>query len=556
VIRRGPRTVCEACELRREFEGSLTSEQKYRQLFERANDLVFTLDLQGNFTSVNNAVERISGYVREDVLAMNLAALAAPECRDLIGERIQRAVGGETISDFELPISTKDGRRVFLEIGARLSFQNGVPVGMQGIARDITERKRLEEHLRHTQKMEAIGELAAGLAHDFNNLLSAILGYTDLLKIKARPGDLAWEAAEVIETAGERAQELTDRLLGFARRGRSQNLPLDPHQVLREVIALLKRTLPKSISIRESFAAPDGSGTAASLVVGDPGQIHQVFLNLALNARDAMPGGGVLTFQTEAVTLDEQSCGLLAVSSPGSYLRVSVSDTGAGIPYEHQARVFEPFFTTKDNKKGTGMGLAMVYGIVKNHGGAVELVSQPGHGATFNIYLPLRAELAAPQAGKAADPIPKGSGRILVIDDEEVVCRTAVRMLEALGYQAIPVPDPREAIECYRKADGAFDLVVLDMIMPGMSGRECFYALREINSGIKAILTSGYAQEGVAQEALDAGMLGLLRKPYKLPQLAGAVARALAGDRPQPTAPPRKPPGKAQASPKTPSRRS
>ncbi len=499
----------------------LDCEQKYRQLFEEALDIVFTLDLEGNFTSVNKAGQRISGYTRNEILAMNLAGLVEPECLPSIKEKIQRALGGETIPPFELAVLTRDGRHALVEVSARLQFENGRPALIQGIARDITERKRLEEQLRHRQKMEAIGELASGVAHDFNNLLSAILGYADLLKAQSKPGDTTREAAEVIVKAGERAQQLTRRLLGFTPRGDGQNVAVDLHAVLREVAALLKPTFPKHIEIATRLEAE------SPVVLGDPDQMHQVFLNLALNARDAMPQGGMLTFQTEASELNEQSAARLGATSPGSYLRVSVTDTGVGIPSEHQPRIFEPFFTTKERGKGAGIGLSVVYGIVKNHGGAIEVLSQPGQGTAFRIYLPFHADTPIAAAPARAANRLRGAGRVLVIDDEEIVCRVTTSMLESLGYQVVWIPDPRQAVEVYRKASAAFDLVIVDMIMPGLGGIACFRALREINPTVKAILSSGFAQDAAVEQALQAGMLAVLPKPYQCEQLAEVVSAAL-----------------------------
>jgi len=498
----------------------LVSEQQYRRLFENAHDVIFVLDLGGNFVAVNKAAERISGYRRSELLGMNIAQVLDSAQAAYVFEHIQRALGGETQAEFELPIRTRDGRRVYLDVSARLEFSQGRPAAIQGIARDITERKQFEERLRQAQKMEAIGELASGVAHDFNNLLTAILGYTDLLRSAARPGDLAYEAAEVIQKAGERAQQLAARLLGFARRGKAQDAAVDLHTLLGEVCDLLRRTLPKNISLLERYNAERATTR------GDPGQLHQVFLNLALNARDAMPEGGVLMIRTDTVTIEPESFRELGTSGPGPHLKVSVADTGVGIAPEHFPHLFKPFFTTKHSLGGTGMGLAMVYGIVKNHGGAVRVSSRPGQGSVFEVYLPLAGEdpaVAAPAHPRTG----RGEGTILVVDDEPMVAQTTARLLETLGYRAVFTEDPQQAVSMLRQDPGLFDLVILDMVMPGINGPRCLAAMREVRPDLPVLVTSGYAGEGAVARMQEAGAAGFLPKPYTLTQLAEAVRRAL-----------------------------
>jgi len=498
----------------------LASEQRYRRLFEDALDVIFTLDLRGNFTSLNRAAERVSGYKRSELLGASVNRLLEPEAARYVAERIQRALGGETTAEFELPILTKDGRRVFLDVSARLQFVNGRPAGVQGIARDITERKRLEEQVRQTQRLEAIGELAGGVAHDFNNLLSAILGYADLLKANSKSGELVYEAAGVIQNAGERAQQLSARLLGYARRGKSQHTAVDVHALLDELLALLERTLPKDITLVKSFGCPQAT------VMGDPGQLQQVFMNLALNARDAMPQGGTLSLLTELVELDTETFRLLGAAGPGPHVKISVSDTGVGIAPEILPRLFEPFFTTKGRSGGTGMGLAMVYGIVKNHGGAVEVHSQPSRGATFAVYLPSAPVLPLP-ARQATQAPARGTGCVLVVDDEETVGRATTRMLEFMGYQAVWAGDSQEAVEILRSAPDGFDIVLLDLLMPGLTGQDCYEAMKAVRPDLRVIVTSGYVEDGAAQRLLDMGAAAFLPKPFHLTQLSAVLQQVL-----------------------------
>ncbi len=383
------------------------------------------------------------------------------------------------------------------------------------------EKSKLEERLRQGQKMEAIGTLASGIAHDFNNLLTGILGYSSMLKLLAQPGDDVLEAAEAIGRAATRAAEFTKQILGFARRGKLQNTPVDVHHVIGDVAGILGRTIDKKIGIALSLHAE------SPVVTGDPSQLQQVVMNLAVNARDAMPTGGEIIFATEAVDLDEEYCRDHPHASPGRYLLVSVTDTGTGIPEEVRHRVFEPFFTTKGPGEGTGMGLAMAYGIVKNHDGFIEVYSEVGRGTTVKVYLPLCGEAIARDEGpRLAAPIP-GGGRILVVDDEEVVREVVERMLGCLGYEVACVHNGREAADHYGKHGPDIDLVILDMTMPVMDGGECFRALKGLDPEVKALLSTGHALNGTAQRLLDEGMLGFVQKPYVLAQLSEAVARAL-----------------------------
>ncbi|MDW8128946.1 MAG: PAS domain S-box protein [Bryobacterales bacterium] len=498
----------------------LDSEQRYRSLFENAHDVVFMLDLAGNILAVNRAAERVTGYRRQDLLGRSISDLLEPAAARYLSDRIQRALGGETSAQFELPVRARDGRLVHLDVSARLEFAGGKPAFIHGIARDVTERKRLEEQLREAQKMEAIGALASGVAHEFNNLLTAILGYADLLQSQGAKQDLVREAAEVIRKAAERARQLAARLLGMARRGKTQETAVDLHALLRELAALLSEALPKNIELIERYEAP------MACTLGDPGQLHQAFLNLALNARDAMPGGGVLMLRTEVVRLGPETYRDLGVPAPGPYVKVTVTDTGVGIAAEHLPHIFEPFFPTKARSRGTGMGLAMVHGIVKNHGGAVGVKSRPGQGSAFEVYLPLLESAApgtAPEDGRRKD----AGGAILVIDDEAIVGRTAVRLLEKLGYQAMFLTEARQALDLIRRDPTVFGLVLLDMVMPGMGGAQCLRELKSLCPGLPVVVATGYAEEGVMDRMRQEGAAGFLAKPFTLEQLAEAVRRAL-----------------------------
>jgi len=375
-----------------------------------------------------------------------------------------------------------------------------------------------EERLRQAQKMEAIGQLAGGIAHDFNNLLTGILGHASLLEAESPPGSEAAEAGATIADAARRASELTRRLLGFARRQPLRNVPFDAHAVVADVARLLARTLDARVAVRERRAA------ARAVVVGDPVQLQQALLNLAFNARDAMPEGGELTLETGLAERDEAWCGRHPGAQRGTHLVISVRDSGHGIAPELHDRVFEPFFTTKEVGKGTGLGLSMVYGIARAHGGGVDLASRPGEGACFAVSLPLAPEgvVAAPVAG-GAGPRPSGAGLVLVIDDDEVPRRAAAAMLRACGYEPVVVACGEDGLRWLEDHPGQARAVLLDVAMPGMDGVSCLAALRRLDPGLRVVFASGYAHDDEAQALVARGEATFLPKPYDQAQLAMAI---------------------------------
>jgi signal transduction histidine kinase/ActR/RegA family two-component response regulator len=381
------------------------------------------------------------------------------------------------------------------------------------------DQRKAEDAQRQSQKLESIGLLAGGVAHDFNNLLVGILGYADLLAAEAAPGTTAHEAATTILQAARRGSELTRQLLALARLGQHREERVDLHGVVEEAVRLLDRTLGKSIRLETRLAA------AAHVVRGDPGQLQQVILNLAVNARDAMPEGGTLTLATGEAQLDEGQ-GVTGLA-PGRYVALAVSDTGVGIPREHLVRLFDPFFTTKPAGKGSGLGLATAFGIVKGHGGVIHVESTVGAGSRFVVYLPLLAE----GAGVAPEPQevpPRGTGTVLVVDDEELVRRTAGRVLASLGYEPVLVAGGREALDWLAGRTAPPAAVLLDLSMPEMDGRTCFRELRKVQPGVRVVICSGFSQTGAAQELLAAGAVAFVQKPYRTVELARAMVTAVA----------------------------
>jgi PAS domain S-box-containing protein len=439
-----------------------------------------------------------------------------------------RIIGCLNVASHTLDVVPHENREALETLGAQIG---------SAIARIRAEEAKLaiEEQLRQSQKLEAIGTLAGGIAHDFNNLLTGILGSASLIKLRAEPGSELHGDTEVIETAAVRASELTRQLLGFARKGKLRNEAVDVHAVIHDVMSILKHTIDKRIRIECSTEA------RASLVMGDPSQLQQVILNLAVNASEAMPEGGTLSVGTAVVEKRSAEDRGPAKLAAGRYLVIRVADTGHGMPAEIQARVFEPFFTTKQRGQGTGMGLAVAYGIISSHGGGIELVSEPNRGALFTVYLPAAPDTAEVLSPDSSVTPSRGRGRILVVDDEQVVCRVAARMLRSLGYQVDSAHDGQAAIEHFRQHGQRIDLVILDLAMPVMSGRECFRLLQETSPEVRVLISSGHAVDHDAQQMLAQGARGFVQKPYVLQELAAAVAQALQDQSPTGASAPRRP---------------
>jgi PAS domain S-box-containing protein len=528
LLKRGDRIVGfqgsgrDVTERKKAYEALRRSEERFRELAEVLPEIVFEMNTEGKLTFVNKKAFDLTGYDAADFeKGFQAINLLVPEDRERAIKNIERVMKGAEPTDNEYTAQRRDGTTFPLMARSVPVVSDGNVVGLRGILIDMTERARLEEQLRHAAKMEAIGQLAGGIAHDFNNLLTGILGYSNLLKLRSEPGSEMHDAVKTIEGAAERAAELTNKLLGFARRGKQQIVSVDLHKTIYEVVSLLSRTIDKSIRISVQLTAE----TAVTL--GDPGQLQQVLLNLAINARDAMPEGGDLTFSTRRFRLDDEYCRTHPESIPGDYIAVEVADTGSGIPKEIVGRIYEPFFTTKPTGQGTGMGLSMVYGIVKNHGGEIEVSSDVGRGTVFRVLFPCREEYSPDDAEEAHRHPVGGVGSILVVDDEEVVRKTASNMLQRLGYEVTPVSRGSEAVEYYRKHGSEVDLVIIDLVMPDMDGGDCLDGLLHIDPDVRVLLSTGYGLDGRVQELLDKGGRGFIQKPYQLQELDVRVREAL-----------------------------
>ncbi|NOR44086.1 MAG: response regulator [Candidatus Delongbacteria bacterium] len=392
---------------------------------------------------------------------------------------------------------------------------------------DITERKKqeedklaLENRLRQSEKLQAIGQLAGGVAHDFNNQLTGIVGYADLLRYALQDNIELSHYVDNILIASKRSADLTNQLLAFARKGKYLSVEIDIHRTIMEVISLLQHFIDKRISLQEIFKANP------SIINGDPTQIQNALLNLALNARDAMPKGGVLTFATKIIELDEIFCSSKVDKIvPGKYIEISIIDTGIGMPEETQKRIFEPFFTTKEVGKGTGMGLAAVYGTIKNHKGAIDVYSKINKGTTIKAYLPLASSVGEIKIEKIPESVTFDKKlKVLFVDDEDIVCDIGKEMLEMRGHSVSVCKDGKEAIETYKKNWQDIELVILDMVMPKLVGADTFHAMKEINPNVKVLLSSGYSITGEAQNLLDQGAQGFIQKPFTIEELTKSIA--------------------------------
>ena len=498
------------------------SEDLFRGIFSHNPLGIAVIDYASQrFLQANEAFLQIVAYPLDELRQMTPDDLTHPD--DLAEE--QRL--NQSLRSGEIPIVAidkrylgKDGRiRLVRLVAAAIQAPDGTPTLAIGMVEDVTERRQMEERLRQSEKMASIGQLAGGIAHNFNNQLAGVMGYADLLLGKLDNETLRRYALGILK-GSRRCADLAAQLLAFARKGKYLLTPVDVHQIIAESAAVLGQSLDKRIEIRQHLDA--GSAT----VKGDPSQLQNLLLNLGLNARDAMPSGGQLFFETATVELAEEQAGPLGVG-PGRYLQVSVRDTGIGMSPETQKHLFEPFFTTKEPGQGTGLGLASVHGTVVSHGGAITVQTELGQGSTFTVVLPLdeAAALAAsvPEAAVRAG----GPARVLLVDDENIIVELGTDMLQDLGYEVVACRDGVEAVARYREDWPQIDLVILDVVMPKLGGRDAFAAMRKINPALKVLVSSGYSLDGEAREILDDGALGFLQKPFNQAELARKVAEAL-----------------------------
>jgi two-component system cell cycle sensor histidine kinase/response regulator CckA len=503
------------------------SEEKYRTILESIEEGYFEVDLAGNLTFLNDALCKISGYTRDEILGMNNRQYATPETAKKmykVFNQIYRTGKLAQVMDYE--IITKDRSKKILEMSAYpMRSLEGEPIGFRGVVRDVTERKEaekekktLEAQLQYAQRMEALGTLAGGIAHNFNNLLMGIQGNTTLMLLGADSGHRHYENLKKIEKLVDSGSRLTKQLLGYARKGQYEIKPISVNRVIEETSDTFGIT-KKDIAVHRELA------DNLHVVQADQGQIEQVLWNLYVNAADAMSAGGELFLKTRNVTSRNMKNKSYNVK-PGNYVLVTVRDTGIGMNRKTKEHIFEPFFSTKGLAKGTGLGLASVYGMIKAHGGYIDVESKKGRGTTFNIYLPASEkqilEKKVPQ-GK----IEEGHETVLLVDDEEMILEVSKPLLESLGYTVLVAKGGRETLEIYKENRNIIDMIILDMIMPDMSGGETFDHLREINPELRVLLSSGYTIDGQAKEILERGCDGFIQKPFDMEELSVKIREIL-----------------------------
>ena len=502
------------------------SEERYRLLFERNLAGVYRSTPDGRLLECNRAFAQMMGYASPaEAMAQPGASFhASHETREAFLEQLRRE---GSLVNFENQVRRKDGGLIWVVENVSLlrSEDDGEEI-LLGTVFDMTERRRLEEQLLQSQKMEAVGRLAGGIAHDFNNLLTAVAGYSDLLLRELPEGDPRRESAEEIQQAGNRAAALTQQLLAFSRRQVLEPRVLDLNAVITGMERMLRRVIGEDVELSTALDPELWRARA------DPGQIEQAILNLVVNARDAMPRGGRLTLETANVELDEKFAGHYATVHPGPHVMLAVSDTGVGMNADLQARLFEPFFTTKEHGKGTGLGLSTTYGIVKQSGGSIWVYSEPGHGTTFKIYLPRCEEpledRAAPPPVRESAP---GTETVLLVEDEPEVRRLVEKLLRLKGYRVLSAASPAEALAISKRHEAAVELLLTDVIMPGMNGRELSRVLAASRPRMKVLYMSGYTDAAMSQQGILPPGTAFLSKPFTPEALGRKVREVLDADR-------------------------
>jgi PAS domain S-box-containing protein len=510
---------------RKRTERDLVEERSFiTTVLEMTGSLVIVADVEGRVTRLNQAGEQTLGWSADAAVGRPIEEVLVPSDR---GDAVRRTLrwlreGGEPVHH-EGDWLARDGtiRRIAMT-GGTIRDANGSVRWVIATGQDVTERHRLEIQLARAHRLEGLGRLAGGIAHDFNNLLTPILGYTDLLLSDLPAGDRRAERLRQIHEAAERARNLTRQLLAFGRGQVMERRPVHLGEVLESFGRILRRTIREDIGIATTVDPGCGS------VVADPTQIEQILLNLALNAQDAMPGGGTLSLEVRDVEIDATWSARSQGLRPGRYVRLTVSDDGAGMDAETQRHMFEPFFTTKETGKGTGLGLATVYGIVHQLEGVVEVRSAPGAGTTFRIFLPrLEHEPAAAEPSRIPAPVARGHETVLVVEDNDMVRGLAVDVLREHGYTVLDALGPAEGLAMLEDPGRIVHLLLTDLIMPGFDGRELVRRAQAIRPGLRVVYMSGYADHIVERHGLQAGDVPFLHKPFSVAALTGRVREVL-----------------------------
>jgi PAS domain S-box-containing protein len=494
------------------------SEERFRLAFHTSPDVITITSVEnGRYIDINEGFTKVLGYTREDVIGKSALALNVwknPEDRQRLVDGIA-SVGH--VENLEAEFIGKGGRIRTGLMSARLMTINEEKVILM-ITREISKWKQMKQQLQQAHKFEAIATLAGGVAHDFNNLLMAIQGRASLINLDLEPSHPHVEHLKAIEEHIRSAANLTRQLLGFARGGKYQVTPTDLNELVDGSLKMFGRTR-KEIRIHAKFHDP------APIVDLDRTQIEQVMLNLYVNAWQAMPGGGEMFIETQIVDIDEGD-GARYRLGPGQYGKISVADTGMGMDASTRRKIFDPFFTTKGKSRGTGLGLASAYGIIKNHAGTIAVDSDIGQGATFHLYLPL-SDKAVHREPPSEDRFVKGSETLLLVDDEEMILDVGQAMMTTLGYRVITASGGVQALEVIKQSQDSIDLVILDLIMPDLNGGQTFDGIRAMRSDLPVLLSSGYSMDAQAQKIMNNGCNGFIQKPFNIVELSRAIRRIL-----------------------------
>ena len=510
------------------------SEARYRQLLNHAPSGIYEIDLaSGKFVSVNDVMCEYTGYTRHELLTMNALDILTEESQKKSLERFDRIQKGEAVpASVEYKIKTKHDHELWALLNTKfLHDEQGRPTKVLVVAHDITDQKRaqeekknLEYQLQQAQKMEAIGTLAGGIAHDFNNILSVIIGYTELILMNAHVDTEVRQNLKEIFSASKHARDMVKQILAFSRQNKQEPKPIQVAHIVKEATKMLRASLPATISIQQNIEKNTG------IIEADPTQIHQVLMNLCTNAAHAIDDkDGQLEISLANVELERPAAAEIPDLYPGSFLKLSVIDTGNGIAPEALPQIFNPYFTTKEKGEGTGLGLAVVQGIIKALNGAITVDSEVGKGSTFHVYLPtIKRELA--QEEEMPKPLPMGYERILFVDDEQPLVEIGKQMLERLGYKVDTRTSSIEALSLFTANPNRFDLVITDIVMPNMTGDKLADKLMGIRPDIPIVLCTGYSEKFTRKHASEMGIDAFLMKPLVMQDLASTVRQALSAN--------------------------
>jgi len=503
-----------------------SSEKRYREILDEIDDGYYEVDLNGSFTFFNTSLCEILGYAPDELRGMNYRALLdEANVASVYSLFNQVFTTGNVIKATDWELIRKDGSRRIVETSiALMRRDNARPYGFRGIARDITEQKRLQQQFIQSQKIETIGQLAGGIAHDFNNMLTPIMGYTELLLNKVAPGDPMRSSLDHIYRSAQRSRDLVRQLLAFARKQTLEMKALDLNAVITGFEQILRRTLHENVALSFNLAP------TLPTIMADAGQIEQIIMNLSVNAQDAMPEGGTLCIETREVYLDETYVKMHKDGAVGLHCVLAISDTGTGMDPDTLQKAFDPFFTTKAPGKGTGLGLSTVYGIARQHGGCITAYSEPGHGTTFRIYFPVHGAPMSETGGEAPRQASLfGTETVLVVEDQPEVRDLIVNILSGYGYTVIEAADGREALHQAQSYPETIHILITDIILPDVNGRDLHRQLTPLREGMKVLYMSGYTADVISRTRLMEAGGYFIQKPFSLHDFLSKLRLALEG---------------------------